>query len=145
MASKQVKQPIVLFNASVILSGLYSPSGGSAKLLNLAKTKKIKGVISEIILDEAVKHVDKIKLEEEELVKFCLETFIEVYPPPKEVNVENFKKIVTDDGDAHVLASYEEIKADYLVTLDKKHLLILQGKIKDKNIVSPKELIEMLN
>ena len=38
----------------------------------------------------------------------------------------NFR-IVIDDGDAHVLASCEKEKVDFLVTLDKKHLLILKS------------------
>jgi predicted nucleic acid-binding protein len=47
-----------------------------------------------------------------------------------------------DHGDAHVLASCQEHKAEFLVTLDQKHLLILQDKIKAFKIVSPKHLIE---
>lgn len=54
-----------------------------------------------------------------------------------------FSKIVIDAGDAHVLASCRETKAQFLVTLDKKHLLILGKKIKWTKIVSPGELIEL--
>lgn len=49
-----------------------------------------------------------------------------------------------NQGDSHVLASALELDVDYLVSLDKKHILALKGKIKKFAIVSPKELIEKL-
>lgn len=140
-----MKTPLVFFNASVILAGLYSPSGGSAKLLKLSKQKLIKGVISEIVFDETVKHASKIRLKKEEVKKLVLTIFSNIYPAPKEKTVNRYKKVVIDYGDAHLLASAKEIKADFLVTLDKKHLLVLQKKIKKIRIVSPKQLIEKLS
>ncbi|MBI5123209.1 hypothetical protein HZA75_05110, partial [Candidatus Roizmanbacteria bacterium] len=44
---KNLKTPIVFFNASVIIAGFISPTGGSAKLLQWTKENKITGVISE--------------------------------------------------------------------------------------------------
>lgn len=49
-----------------------------------------------------------------------------------------------DQGDSHVLASALELDVDYLVSLDKKHILALKNKIKKFAIASPKELIEKL-
>lgn len=137
----------VLFNASVVLSGINSPKGGSAVLLNLVKTKKINGimidgVISEIILDEILRHSSKFDLTREETSNFCLEIFSEVTPAPTQDEVKKYFKTVIDEGDAHVLASCEKEKVNFLVTLDKKHLLILKGKIKDLKIVTPGEFIK---
>ena len=132
----------VLFNASVVLSGINSPKGGSAVLLNLVKTKKVKGIISEIIFDEILRHSSKFDLTKEEVSNFCLGIFSEVTSAPNEREVKKYFKVVIDEGDAHVLASCEKEKVDFLVTLDKKHLLILKGKIRGLKIVTPGEFLE---
>lgn len=136
--------PIVFFNASVILAGIHSPMGGSAKLLRLVKQKQITGVISEIIFDELLRHADKIKKSKSKLSSIVLEIFPNILPAPSNTSVFKYKYVVLDSGDTHVLASTKDSNAEYLVTLDKKHLLILQNKIKWVKIVSPKELLEKL-
>ena len=110
--------------------------------MGLAKKKKITGFISEIILDEVLRHAKKIDLTKKEILKYCLDTFSEVSPAPDGNTVKRYQKIVVDEGDAHVLASCENEKASYLLTLDKKHLLVLKGKIKGLKILTPGEFIE---
>lgn len=134
--------PIVFFNASVILSGIRSPSGGSGELLKRTKQKNIRGVISEIIFDEIIRHADKFNLTQSKLAIFTQTIFPTIQRAPKKETVSKFNTLVIDAGDAHVLASAKETHAQWLVTLDKKHLLILQKKIKWIRIVSPKELLE---
>ncbi len=134
----------VLLNASVILSGLHSPTGGSSKVLKWSKEKKIKGIISETIYNEVLKHADKLRLDRKEIHNKLL-SFARIYPAPKKQTVEKFKSVIMDYGDAHVLASYEELHCSALVSLDKKHILILKGKVKDINIFSPGEFIAFQN
>ncbi len=136
--------PVVFFNASVILSGIRSSSGASAKLLRFAKQKRITGLISEIILDETLRHADKIGFSSSAISTVVTRIFVPIYPPPNNIAVRTYTAQVIDSGDAHVLASSRELDADYLVTLDKRHLLVLQDTIKWIKIVSPKELIEQL-
>jgi len=144
MQKKQkVLRKKVLFNASVILSGINSSKGGSSKVLALAKKKKIAGCISEIILDEVLRHAEKFNLTKKEILKYCVSTFSGVSPAPDENTVKKYQKIVVDEGDAHVLASCENEKVGYLVTLDKKHLLVLKGKIKGLKILTPGEFIKV--
>jgi len=135
----------VIFNASVVLAGLRSPKGGSGKVLSWAKERKIQEVISEIILDEVIRHVSKIEREEKWVLKYLGSIFRKIFPPPQKENVEAYKNIVKDLGDAHVLASAKEAKANFLVTLDKKHLLVLKNKIDDFEIVTPGQLIEKIS
>lgn len=137
-------KPKVFFNASVILAGLKSPTGGSGRLLNWSRNQRINGVISEIVADEAVRHANKIGFKPTHIRLAIKTIFRQILEAPAERNVAKFNKIVIDLGDAHILASCYEIKPDFLVTLDKKHLLILQGKIKWMKIVSPGELIARL-
>lgn len=139
MAQKN-KPPLVFFNASVILSGLKSPQGGSAKLLSWVKQQKIKGVISELVLDETNRNLKKLSLTKKPLNK--ISAFL-IQPAPPVSLVEKYQKVVLDYGDTHLLASAKETKADYLVSLDKKHVLVLKNKT-GINILSPKQLISKL-
>lgn len=138
-----MKSPVVFFNASVLLSGIASLTGGSAKLLSWVKKGRIVGLVSEIIVDEAARNVSKLEITPERFTG-VLHTF-RIDSAPEKTVVTRFEKYVVDAGDAHVLASASEANTDFLVTLDKKHLLVLQNKIKDIQIVSPGELIEKLS
>lgn len=137
--------PLVLLNASVILAGIKSPSGGSGKLLIWSKQKKIDGLASEIIFDEALRNGLRIGVEPGRIAQIIQKMGITICPAPQLSAVDNFKNVIIDFGDAHVLASAKENRVDFLVTLDKKHLLILQKDIKQFQIVSPGELIAILS
>lgn len=141
--TKKSKNLIVFFNASVILAGLKSPKGGSAKLLSWSGQNKIEGIVSELILDEAGRNLKKLFLSKRTL-KNKISAF-KIRLAPKVSLVNKYKRRVIDYGDAHVFASAEEAEADYLVSLDKKHILVLKHKIRKIKIVSPKELIEDLS
>lgn len=135
-----MNKPLVFFNASVIIAAILSPKGGSAKVLNLVKKGKIKGIISEVIFNEVLRHSDKIKKSEEVLTKEILKFNFEIVKALNKLNLK-FEKIVFDRGDIHVLTSAYESKVKYLVTLDAKHILSLSDKIKDFKIVTPGQLI----
>ena len=141
---KTARVPLVFFNASVILAGLASPTGGSAKLLKYVSQKKIRGIISEIILDEVIRRAEKIKFTPQRVQFETLKIFKYVREP-KLSSVEQFSDVVLDPGDLHVFASAYETDSEYLVSLDKKHFLSLAGKIIKFTIISPKGLIEILN
>lgn len=134
----------VLFNASVVLSGLRSPNGGSGKLLQLIGQGKIDGQISEIILDEILRHYKKLGISKNVVANNINNLFKKVLNAPGNSIVNKYKKIVIDEGDSHVLASCEESKIKYLVTLDKKHILVLKGKIKNLEILTSGELLAKL-
>lgn len=131
----------VFFDASVILAGLKSPGGGSKKLLNWVRKGKIKGSISELVFYEVLKHSKKIGLSEKRCRKEVINTFGKnVYPAPDKITAK-YRKIIIDEGDIHLLESSKILKVDYLVSLDKKHILSLKNSVKDSKIVSPGELI----
>ena len=138
-----MKTPVVFFNASVILAGLNSPKGGSAKVLNLSAKGKIKGFVSEIVVLEAKRHAKKIGLTPDSLEK-KLKTKVKVITAPNKLATK-YNKLVKDAGDLHLFTSTEAIKSDYLVSLDKKHVLSLSPKIKTFKILSPGEMIRELS
>src|SRR3989344_1912513 len=138
---RKVSKKRIFFNASVILAGFKSPFGGSAKILSWCKSKKIEGLVSELVVDEVIRNAQRMGFDYNEISLLVENIFDSFETAPNAETVKKYQKIVIDFGDAHVLASCHEAKADFLVTLDKKHLLILQNKIKWVRIVSPAELL----
>ena len=138
------KTPTIFFNASVILSGLYSPTGGSSKLLEWSKRRKIQGIVSETVADEVLTKSPKLDLNPASVKRRMAKIFPETTPAPTEKIVQKYLKTIIDPSDAHVLASCEESGANYLVSLDKKHILLLKKKVKKFKILSPGELIQIL-
>lgn len=133
--------PRVVFNASVLLSALRSPNGGSGELLKLLWKKRFVGIVSETILDEALKHADRIPLSKEQVRGKISRYFPKILPAPQEDSVSRYKRLMLDEGDAHLFATYQEARCDGLVSLDKHHVLALKGKLKGVVIVAPGELI----
>jgi putative PIN family toxin of toxin-antitoxin system len=137
--------PIVVFNASVLLAGLNNPNGGSGKLLSYQKSGKINGIVSEIILDEAVRHAEKIRKQQSEVHTAILALFPSIQPYPSKEEVDVYIPLVTDHGDAHLFATAKKTRAQILVSLDKAHVLALKGKIPNLTICSPGDLILFLS
>lgn len=136
--------PRIVFNASVLLSALRSPNGGSGELLKLLRKKRFVGIMSETILDEVLKHADRIPLSKDQVREEISQYFPKIFPAPQEDSVSRYKRLMLDEGDAHLFASYREAKCDYLVSLDKHHILKLKEKIKNVAIVSPADLLRLL-
>lgn len=87
---RTAKKFFVFFNASVILAGTASPKGGSGELLKFVKKKKIKGLISEIVLNEVLKHAEKIGFEKKGLERQVLAIFEFLAPAPNPDLVESY-------------------------------------------------------
>ena len=132
----------VFFNASVILAGLKSPKGGSAKLLKWVKQRKIQAFVSEIVIDEVERNLSKLNLKKREFEK--TRGHFQILPSPPYLS-EKYFKIAKDKGDIHLFTSAQMIGAEFLVSLDKRHVLSLANKIKDFKIFSPGELIEKIS
>ena len=111
--------------------------------MTFLKRKQIHGLISETILDELLKHADKIPMDREQLRREVDQYFRNILPAPKK-NVSRYKLSMIDAGDAHLFATYEEAKCNYLVSLDKHHVLALKEKLKEVVIVAPGELLTQL-
>lgn len=133
----------VYFDASVIVSALISSTGGSAKLLEMVKEKIITGITSQTVIDEVLEHTEKIKLSSQIIQGYITNSRLLVRKKITQNDIDPYKDIV-DAQDAHVLAGAHLTQCKYLVTLDKKHLLILKGKIKRIKIVNPKKLLAEL-
>lgn len=135
----------VYLDASVIIAALFSPTGGSAKLLEFVKLGMVVGVASQTVIDEVEEHSLKIKKSHKEIRRFIQEHSIIVRESIDELELESFKNLIEEE-DIHVAVGARLTKCDYLVTLDKKHLLQEEVKemLKPLKVVSPKEILQDL-
>jgi len=115
---------VVFFDASVLVAAAHSPSGGSALALEVCRGRRFRAAISVRVLLEARLNVAE-KFGEEELLRFYRQLASlnpEVAPPPSSEAVARCALLV-GEKDAHVLAAALEAQADYLLTLDRRHIL----------------------
>lgn len=135
----------IYFDASVVIAGLISLTGGSAKLLELVKLGAIAGITSETVLDEVLSHVEKIGKSPDEIHQIIKTSRLLIRP-----RISSGEIVVYADKihieDAHLIAGAKLTKCQFLVSLDKKHVLnsMIINKFSPLKIVSPKELLEQL-
>ncbi len=132
----------VFFDASVIIAALLSPTGGSAKLLNFAKSKTIVAITSQTVIDEVIDHTEKIHKTPEQILLYMKESGVLVRKRVTQTEIEKVSGIV-DPTDAHLLVGARATACQYLVTLDKKHLIRsdVQKTVHSLRIVNPKKLL----
>lgn len=136
----------IFLDASVILTGLASETGGSKALLMLSEKKKIGVVVSELVLEEVKGNVKK-EFTEKELLSFA--SWLKKAKPQviavSKREIESYKEIVISK-DRHVLASAKKAEVKYSVTLDKKHLLKIDQEKANLlfKILTPGKLIQLL-
>ncbi|OGY26758.1 MAG: putative toxin-antitoxin system toxin component, PIN family [Candidatus Woykebacteria bacterium RBG_16_43_9] len=135
----------VYFDASVIIAALLSPAGGSAQVLRFIKAGLIIGITSQTVIEEVLEedHLQKIKKSRQEIVGFIAKSDLIIRRRITSDEIAPYEDMVNID-DAHIVAGAGLTRCEYLVTLDKKHLLRpdIQEKFLPLRIVSPKELLE---
>lgn len=135
----------VYFDASVIIAALLSPTGGSAQLFKFLKAGLIIGITSQTVIEEVLeeKHLPKIKRSRSEIEEFITKSGLIIRRAITSEDIALYQGIISID-DAHLIAGSKLTKCEYLVTLDKKHLLAadIREKFLPLNIVSPKELLQ---
>lgn len=132
----------VYFDASVIIAAMFSSQGGSAKLIQFARAGIVAGITSQTIIEEIESNSAKINKNPRQIRQFIKNSLILVRKRIILSETAVYENIV-DADDAHVIAGAKLTKSDYLVTLDRKHLLKegVKSKVKPIKIVTPKELL----
>jgi predicted nucleic acid-binding protein len=126
----------------VLIAGVASVAGASASVLDLGETGLIQLVISRQVLIEADRNLTaKLPKMVDRFRRYmrCLAPELEEDPAPAEIELA---ASMVHPKDASILAAAKKSKADYLITLDKKHFL--SGKINQPGrlrIVSPGEFL----
>lgn len=131
----------IFLDASVILSGLASPIGGSRKLFEAARSNKLKLITTPFIVQEVANHLQKLDIEPGRLEALLSAKIIYLLANPNEKIIKKFSKSTPDPNDTHVLAGASLSGAIVLVSLDKKHLLApkVRKTLKPMLVKSPKE------
>ncbi|OGL78685.1 putative toxin-antitoxin system toxin component, PIN family [Candidatus Uhrbacteria bacterium RIFCSPHIGHO2_12_FULL_54_23] len=136
--------PRVILDTSVIIAGLISPHGGSAKVIQACCRGTLLCAVSDSTGDEISRNIDKVGGGVLPGYRALLSSGLGVVNPTSSA-VDSFTSF-TDPDDAHLLAACDEWEADYLVSLNRKHLLgneRAQSSVRAR-IITPKKLIEGL-
>lgn len=133
----------VFVDSSVLFSAVNSPIGGSSKIFTL---KNIKLITSKIVLTETERNV-RNKLQNYHLERFfMLADKLEIIKQlPNNKLIEKARRAIVGK-DSIILAESYKSKADFLVTLDRKHFLTdsVAKFLKSQKTLTPKMLIEII-
>ena len=113
----------VFLDTSVLISGLASPTGGSAAIRDLGEAEELRIVLSRQVLVEA----DRVLLRKFPQLIERYRLFIKSLSPeladdPSPDSVRAAEAVI-HPNDAPILAAAKQAKVDYLVTLNTKHFL----------------------
>ena len=131
----------IFLDASVILSGLASPIGGSGKLFVAASQNKLRLLSTPRVIEEVVRHLDKLHIAPDLLHKLLSDKIVRLVANPSEETIKKFRRVIKDQDDTHVLAGAVISGAGVLLSLDKKHILAprVEKALRPMSITSPKE------
>lgn len=130
----------VFLDSSVIIAGLASARGGSREILNLAELGFLIPVISEEVVREVTRNVER-KLPD------CLAHYYQLFrllpfimAEPGEERLVQAKGLI-NSNDARILAAALTARVDWLISLDK-HFLALNSEKLSMKIGSPGEFLQ---
>lgn len=132
-------------DSSVLYSAFYSTRGHSHDLLQMAARAEVQLVVSEYVTEETRRNISYNIPEQAWYFDVVLARVPLEYVQPSVRAVQRAAELVVLK-DAPIIAAARQAGVDFLVTLDKKHLL---GKPKLADyartaIVTPREAIEQL-
>lgn len=136
--------PKVFLDSSVLFSLVYSDKGAAWAIFNLGKENKIKVIVSRYVTEE-VTEVLWEKLPEAINLYLRLISQIQIIKRSNRVQVKKFINLIEDKNDAPILADATYEKANYLITLDKKHFIKNKklSKVVKFQIITPGEFMKL--
>ena len=135
----------IFLDSSVLFSAAYSSRGRARELILRAARGELTLVVSDLVLEETRRNLAENAPHSLPYLHRVIETVsFELIRPTKREVLEAAKIVVLKD--AAILAAAKKAEVDFLVTLDRKHLL---GKPELEQfagapIVSPKEALERI-
>jgi len=134
----------VFLDSSVIVAAAGSQTGGSFEIINLIKKGRLEAVVNEGVVAESEEAI-RIKLSQEKyklFLKWLEENYFKILPFPEEEKLQRLE--VINVKDRHIIISARESKSDYLISLDKKHILTEESQkaIPNIKIVTTKEFLQ---
>lgn len=114
----------LFLDANIFVAAAASLQGGSALLLETGKKNRLEVVSSHLALLEAERNIRK-KLPLHALKRFhhlLQEVPLLIVPSPSAEEVRRYETLI-HEKDAPILAAAVSSRADFLITLDRRHLL----------------------
>ena len=131
----------IFLDTNTIVSGLLF-DGNEALLLHMGLTRLCDLVTSDYVVDEVKRTLRKeefnLTTDEQAFLLSYLHSCVRTYPSPSSSEVRKRARILEDQRDIPVVASYEMLRCDFLATGDIEILVKVKGA---KRI---KELLKML-
>ena len=138
-----MKKINIFLDSSVMLAGLASTTGASAEILRLAEILVVKITICNLVFEEVERNI-KNKLPS--LLPLFYTAIDVLNPKTMQDEIKLNKKFVhlfPKESDQIIIQTALKSKSDYVITLDKKHLLQPEV-IKEfsMSIVSPSDFLK---
>ena len=139
------RETSLFFDASVLVAGAHSPQGGSALLLAACARGGFRAQMSPAVLLETLHALEEFPQKSRTTFERLLrEIDWDFLPVPSEEVLTRYERYI-DTKDVHVLAAAVEEEADFLLTLDRRHILAAVDKVRegglDINILRPGDFI----
>ena len=138
----------IFIDTSVLIAAVLSNTGASNYIFRLAEKDIIDIILTVKVLKEARRNLlakyGQISLKE--MQELLIKHKKSIKQDIKKDTEEKFSDLIEDQNDLHILAGANAYKADYLITLDKKHFMT--AKLKQSNllfkIILPGKYLEKL-
>lgn len=133
-------------DSSVFIAAVRSPSGGSGEVLRYAVAELFEAVISEDVVEEVERYFNRMVPPLVPAMNLVFHTVPFRFANPTVEDVID-AAIYTAEKDKAIVAGANVGKVDYLVTLDKKHLLDKSAQIEPNvhfKIIRPEDLLAVL-
>jgi predicted nucleic acid-binding protein len=125
----------LFFDASVLVAGAHSKTGGSALLLEACKLGGFRAQVSSLVILEAT-HVLERDFPHRSLARlylFLAEIDWQLVPVPSGKSLKRYSSLI-DAKDLHVLAAAVEGGSDFLLTLDRRHILAAAERVEEADL-----------
>jgi len=130
----KIKHYKIFIDTSVLIAATLSNSGASKMIFRLANKKYLTIMLTEKVVQEANKIMRKKygQIEISDLINLLSDFKKSILLSPSKNEENQFKDIILDQNDTHILAGAKKYQADIILTLDKKHFFsnkILKAKL----------------
>lgn len=144
---KITQDTTLFFDASVLVAGAHSQEGGSALVLDACRLGGFTAQVSSLVVLEASQALER-DFPRRSLARFydyLAGIAWQLLPLPPEGDLHAYASLI-DPKDLHVLAAAVEGESDFLLTLDRKHVLAAAERVEQADlrlkILTPGDFIQ---
>ncbi len=124
----------LFFDASVLVAAAHSSEGGSALLLEACRAGGFRAQTTFVILFEALHALRGFPQESlRRFYRLLMEVNWELLAVPPRETLDQYRRCI-DAKDVHVLAAAVEGEAEFLLTLDRRHILAAAERVRKANM-----------